>query len=337
MIGRTRRGRAASVSAVIGSVLIGCAACATSPAASSNSAAGYPSHPVTIIVPYAAGGGVDLTARALAPVLQKYLGKTVVVSDVSGAGGITGTSQAATSKPDGYTLFFDSPGIVDAPWTVKGVTFGPKSFEYIGQVTDIPDYLDVKASSQFKTLGQLVSYAKQHPGTLKAPMVSGWPSTAVELVDFEHLAGVQFKTVTGYTGGPAELEAALAGQTDMSFNNTGEILADVKAGDVRILGVSSPTRSSFFPTAPTFKEQGYNVTEGVWQGLAAPAGTPKPIINKISAALAKSVKDPSLASAFKKIGISVDYLDAASTTKEINAQYVSDGKLFQQIGVAVKQ
>lgn len=326
--------RSAVALAVAAAALLGCSACASSNHKSAG--ADYPKHPVTIIVPYAAGGGVDQTARALAPILKKNLGQDVVVSDIDGAGGVTGTTKAAQSKPDGYTLFFDSPGIVDAPWTVKGVTFGPKSFEYIGQVTFIPDYLVVAADSPFKTLDQLISYAKAHPGKLKAPFLAGWPSTDVMKVTFEHEAGIKFKTINGFTGGPDELQSVLAGRTDVSFNNTGEIRSDVEAGKVRILATSAPTRSKAFPKIPTFKEQGYNVEVGVWQGLAAPSGTPKPVLNTLSSALEKSVKDPDLRTAFKKIGITVDYLGTAATTKKINKQYKDDGKLFRQLDVAVK-
>ncbi len=294
----------------------------------------YPVRPIEIIVPYAAGGGVDKTARAIAPILQQELKVPVIVADIPGAGSITGTSVAADSVADGYTLFFDSPGIIDAPWIEQGVPFGPQSFKYVGQVTYIPNYLVVPMSSPFKTLAQLVTYARKNPYKLKAPFTAGWPSTDVMGAEFAFDAHLKFTTVSGFTGGPDELLSALAGRTSFSYNNTGEILSNVQAGKVRILATSATTRSSVFPKVPTFTEQGYPVAVGVWQGLAAPAKTPQYVINILGKALAQAVKSPQLKANFANIGITVDYLNSAETTKLIYSEYKSDGALFKKLGVA---
>jgi tripartite-type tricarboxylate transporter receptor subunit TctC len=294
----------------------------------------YPTRPIEIIVPYAAGGGVDQTARALAPILQQELKVPVIVSDIPGAGSITGTSVASDSVADGYTLFFDSPGIIDAPWIEKGVPFGPQSFKYVGQITYIPNYLDVPVTSPFKTLKQLVAYARKHPNKLKAPFTAGWPSTDVMGAEFAYDAHLKFTTVSGFTGGPAELLSALAGRTSFSYNNTGEVLSDVRAGKVRILATSAPKRSPIFPKVPTFEQQGYPVAVGVWQGLAAPAKTPQYVMNVLDKALAEAAKSPELKANFAKIGITVDYLNSVQTTKLIYSEYKSDGQLFKRLGVA---
>ena len=294
----------------------------------------YPVRPIEIIVPYAAGGGVDQTARALAPVLQAELKVPVIVADIPGAGGITGTSTAADSVADGYTLFLDSPGIVDAPWIIKGVPFGPQSFKYIGQITYIPNYLVVGTSSPFKNLKQLVAYGHKHPGALKAPFTAGWPSTDVMGAEFAYVAHLKFTTVSGFSGGPAELISAIAGRTSFSYNNTGEVLSDYQAGKVRILATSAPKRSPIFPKVPTFTQQGFPVAVGVWQGLAAPAKTPAYALRVLDKALAEAARSPQLKANFAKIGITVDYMDSVQTTKTIYADYKADGSLFKRLGVA---
>lgn len=322
------------IGALIGLGLVVSACGASTPA---KAVVKFPTHPITLISPFAAGGGVDLTARALAPILGKELGVSVVVTDITGAGGVTGTTQADTAAPNGYTLYMDSPTIVDAPWTVSGVTYGPKTWSYIGQVTYIPNYLEVAATSPYKTLAELVAYGKAHPGAIKVPFIAGYPSTEVMGDEFWKDAGVKVTTVSGFTGGPAELEAVLSGVTTVSYNNTGEVLSDAQGGKVRILATSAPSRSPVFPKVPTFKQQGYDVVEGVWQGLAGPPHMPSSVVAKLRTALQKASKTAALASAFKTIGITVDYLDASATEKVVDAQYNSDGAVFRSLGVAIKK
>lgn len=295
----------------------------------------YPNRTVRIIVPYGPGGGVDINTRALAPYLQKYLGVNVVVENHSGSGGITGHTLGAFAKPDGYTLTMVSPGIDAAPLLVKGVTFTPYDYEYIGQVTFVPNFLIVSAKSQFQTLDDLVSYAKAHPDEVTTGMDNGWPSSNVANAVFQGAAGIKVREITGYEGGASRLAAILGGHLDYSFHNVNEVLPHYKAGDVRVLAAAALKRSPLMPDVPTFQEQGYDVTVGVWRTLAAPKGTPQAIIDKVNAALQKALADPQLKQDFDKAGLTVDYLSPSDTRDLVLKQYQQWGKLFQQMGIAV--
>ena len=158
----------------------------------------YPSRPVTVIVPFGAGGGVDVNTRALAPYLEKYLGEKIIVENRGGGGGITGHTLGAMAKPDGYMLTMVSTGICSGPWLIKGVRFSPESYEYIGQVSFVPNFLVVNVKSPWKTLKEFVDHAKANPGKLSIPYMDGWTSSDIADAIFTHLSGIQTKVVGGF-------------------------------------------------------------------------------------------------------------------------------------------
>jgi len=299
-------------------------------------AAEYPSRPVTIIVPFGAGGGVDVNTRALAPYLEKYLGEKIIVENRGGGGGITGHTLGAMAKPDGYTLTMVSTGICSGPWLIKGVRFSPESYEYIGQVSFIPNFLVVNVKSPWKTLQEFVDYAKSNPGKLSIPYMDGWTSSDIADAIFTHLAGIQTKVVGGFKSGAADMASVLGGHTDYSFNNTNEVLPHWKAGTIRVLAVAAPKRSSFLPDVPTLRELGYDDSVGVFRTLAAPKGTPKPILDKLSRALQAALEDPALPNDFKKVGLTVDYFGPEDARKFVMSQYEQFGELFKKMGIALK-
>ena len=296
----------------------------------------YPSRPVTIIVPYGAGGGVSINTMTLAPYLEKALGQKVLVEHRAGAGGVTGTTIGAFAKPDGYTLTMVSSGIAYAPWLTPGVKYNPDSFAYIGQVSFVPNFLAVNAASPYKTLKDLVAAMKAKPGQLAVGKEQGWPSPDVAFAVFSAQAGVKAKLVTGYKGGAARLAALMGNHLDFSFNNVNELLPQVGGDKVRILAASAPQRSTFIPNVPTFRELGYDVSVGVWRTLAAPKDTPKPVLDVLRKALKKALAMPGIAADFKKVGLTIDYLDADATRKLIHTEYVDAGKLFTKLGLNIK-
>lgn len=296
----------------------------------------YPSHPVTIIVPFGAGGGVDVNTRALAPYFEKYLGEKVIVENRGGGGGITGHTLGAMAKPDGYTLTMVSTGICSGPWLIKGVRFNPESYEYVGQVSFIPNFLVVNIESPWKTLGEFVADAKAHPDKLSIPYMDGWTSSDIADAIFTHQAGIKTKVVPGFKSGAADMASVLGGHTDYSFNNTSEVLPHAAAGTIRVLAVAAPKRSPFLPDVPTLTELGYDDSVGVFRALAAPKGTPKPIMDKLNKALKSALEDPNLPTSFKKVGLTVDYLGSEDTKKFIMSQYEQFGDVFKKMGIALK-
>lgn len=296
----------------------------------------YPSRPVTIIVPFGPGGGVDVNTRALQPYLEKYLGQNIIVENRGGGGGISGHTLGAMAKPDGYTLTMVSTGICSGPWTIKNLKFSPESYAYIGQVSFVPNFLVVNAKSPWKTTKELVDYAKAHPDKLTTPHMDGWTSSTIADVTFTYLAGIKTKVVGGFKSGAANLASILGQHTDYSFNNTNEVLPHANSGTIRILAVAAPERSSFLPDVPTFRELGYDDTSGVFRALAAPKGTPKPILEKLDKALKAAMHDPKLPADFKKVGLTVNYLGPKETREFVMSTYHQLGKLFKKMGVAIK-
>jgi len=177
---------------------------------------------------------------------------------------------------------------------------------------------------------------KAKPGTLAVGKEHGWPSPDVALALFSAQAGVKAKLVTGYKGGAARLAALMGNHLDLSFNNVNELLPQVGGNKVRILAASAPKRSAFIPDVPTFREQGYDVSVGVWRTLAAPKDTPKPVLDVLRKALKEALAMPGIAADFKKVGLTIDYLDAEATRKFVHSEYVNSGKMFTELGINIK-
>ena len=296
----------------------------------------YPSRPITMIVPYGPGGGVSINARALAPYYEKTLGTRILVENREGAGGITGYTVGAFAKPDGYTITMVSPAITASPWLVPNVRFTPDDYAYIGQVSFVPNMLVVNADSAFHTLHDLVDAMKARPDEISTGLEASWPSSSVCEVLFLSLSGCKAKVVPGFKGGAEKIASVLGGHLDFAVNNTQEVMPLYQAKRIRVLAMAAPARSAFFPEVPTFREQGYDVTTGVWRSIAVPKATPQPIQDKLAAALQQALKDPALKQDFEKVELTVDYLDPAATRAAIDAESAEFDKLFTGMGMNVK-
>jgi tripartite-type tricarboxylate transporter receptor subunit TctC len=296
----------------------------------------YPSRPVTMIVPYGPGGGVSINARALQPYYEKTLGTRIIVENREGAGGITGYTVGAFAKPDGYTVTMISPAITASPWLVPNVRFTPDDYAYIGQVSFVPNMLVVNAESPFKTLKDLVAAMKAKPGEISTGLEASWPSSSVCGALFLAESGCKAKVVPGFKGGAEKIAAVLGGHLDFSVNNTQEVMPLYQAKRIRVLAMAAPQRSSFFPEVPTFREEGYDLTTGVWRSIAVPKATPQPIQDKLATALKQAMSDPALKRDFEKVELTVDYLDPAATRAAIMAEYAEFDKLFTKLGMNVK-
>lgn len=296
----------------------------------------YPSRPVVIIVPYGAGGGVSINARALAPYLEKTLGTSVLVENREGAGGISGHTAGALAKPDGYTLTMVSPAICASPWLVPNVRFTPEDFAYIGQVSFVPNMLVVAADSRFRTLKDLVDAMRAEPDKIATGMEAGWPSSTVAAAVLLAKADAKAKVVPGFKGGAEKIAAVLGGHLDFSVNNTQEVMPLFEAKRIRILAMAAPERSPLFPDVPTFRELGYDVAMGVWRTLAAPKATPQPVLDKLTQALRAALQLPGLREDFAKVQLTVDYLDPDAARARAMAEYEEYGKLFTSMGINVK-
>jgi tripartite-type tricarboxylate transporter receptor subunit TctC len=250
----------------------------------------YPVKPVRLVVPFAPGGGNDALARLIAQKLSTALGQQVIVDNRPGAGGITGTDQVAHAAPDGYTLLLGFVGPLTMSPGMQKVGYDPvKDFAPISLVAQGYQVLAVNPSVPAKSVQELVALAKSKPGTLN--YASGGQGTPLHLVPelFKQAAGIDVVHVPYKGSGPAAT-AVLAGDAQMMFGSMVATVPLVQAGRLRALAVSSPRRLEALPAVPTLVETGYpGVEASSWYAILAPAGTPRPIVERLNAEIARAV------------------------------------------------
>ena len=267
----------------------------------------YPTRPIRLIVPYAAGGPTDVLGRLIASQLGRDLKQTVVVENKPGAQGAIGAEAAARSEPDGYTLLVTSASMVVLnPFLYKKLPYDPvRDFRILSLVTDLPVVMEVHPSVPAKTVAEFVAYAKKHPGKLNfgSAGTGGTIHLAGEM--FRQFAGVDMVHVPYKGSGPA-LTDLISGNIQVMFDTLSTALPPVRAGLLRALGVSSAQRSSDLPDVPTIAESGYpDYQVGVWFGLASPAKVPDEIARQITASMDRALEDESFRASLEKIGFPV--------------------------------
>lgn len=271
------------------------------------SAFAYPDKPVTVVVPFPAGGPTDTIARALAPKLQEKLGGSFVVENKAGATGTIGAIYVKRAAPDGHTLFVASLGpFVIAPHLIKGVQYDAlKDFDYLTVAVQAPNVLVVPANSPVQDVASLLDSLKKEPGKFSFASSGNGSS--------DHLTAELFwqQTKTSglhipYKGGAPAMNDLLGGQVQAAFFNINAVLPHVKAGKLRALAMTGDKRSPVLPDVPTLAEAGVNgVNVYSWQAVAAPKGLPTDLKAKLHAALVASINDPSVKDRFVSQGLEV--------------------------------
>jgi tripartite-type tricarboxylate transporter receptor subunit TctC len=249
----------------------------------------FPSKPITMVVPFAAGGGTDSLARDLARSLERDLGKAVIIDNKGGAGGAVGALAVAKAAPDGYTLLFVTSTFVSHAATDPTVTYDVrKDFAPIAMLGSGPLMLVVSQQSGIASVAQLIARARQEPGVLAYCSAGPGSINHVSAEWFSQQAGVAMTHIPYRGSGPALIDL-LAGRTQVFFATVPTIGAHVKEGKVRLLAMTSPQRSPLYPDVPTVIESGvtgYQVA--TWWGIVAPAGTPAAVVRRLQAAIAAS-------------------------------------------------
>ncbi|BCV24811.1 tripartite tricarboxylate transporter substrate binding protein [Gelria sp. Kuro-4] len=281
----------------------------------------FPDKPITLIVSYAAGGGTDVGARTLQPYVEKELGQPLVVVNKPGGGGWVGWTELAHAKPDGYTL-----GYINVPTIITGY-LDPKlnrkeSLEsfvpIINHVTD-PSAVAVKANGRFKTLKEVVDYAKMHPDELTTTSTGVGSDDHLAAVAFGKAIGSSFKVIQN-NGTSEGIAQVLGGHVDLLVANLGEMISLEKEGKIKILGVMSEKRSDLASHVPTFKELGYNVVGGVSRGIAAPAGLDLKVRNVLENAFKKAIMNSEHIEKMAKLGLTVDPMSGDQYVKYLKDQ-----------------
>ncbi|MEN0073751.1 MAG: tripartite tricarboxylate transporter substrate binding protein [Paracraurococcus sp.] len=260
-----------------------------SPAAQAQPA--FPDHPITMIVAYAAGGGTDTAARTLARSMEKGLGQTVVVVNRPGAAGEIGWAELARSKPDGYTIgFINTPTIVTVP-IERQARFQLEDFVPIANIVDDPGGIWVLPDSPWRSLKELVEAAKKEPGTIGYGTTGIGSDDHLAMLALERQTGAQFLHIP-FAGSSQVRTALFSKNLPVAVVNMGEGIADARQGLVRPLAQLGTRRWEAMPDVPTAREQGFDVVEGSMRGVAAPAGVPQPVLERLAKAVHSAVDDP---------------------------------------------
>ena len=256
-------------------------------------ASSYPIKPIHLIVGFSPGGSADTVGRALAEGLSNRLGQPVIVENKAGANGNIAAELVARSKPDGYTLYFPSIGHAVNASLYKNLPYDPiKDFTAIGSVFSAPNMLVVPVSSPYKSVAEVIAAAKANPGKLTFASSGSGTSVHLSAVLFEKMAKIEMIHVP-YKGTGNAMPDVISGQVDMSFPNLPSAVPQVKAGNLRGLGITSAKRSAAAPDVPTIAESGLpGYDMATWYGLVAPANLPIGIRNRLNKELQSILADP---------------------------------------------
>ncbi len=274
-------------------------------------AATYPSSPIKLVVGFPPGGGGDLYGRAIAVALSKTIGETVIVDNRPGAGGNIAAEVVARAKPDGYTLILAMSGNMGSGPAIKpNLAYKvPDDFIPIAQLVQTPFGLMVSTSSPIKTVQEYVEAAKGGKLTYASTGAGGAAQIVMEMVNQQ--ANLNILHIPYKGSGPA-LTDLFGGQVDSFFAPYTPLMGQINGGKLRLLAVSSAKRVAAMPDVPTLKESGIDVVMTQWYGLAAPAGTPKDVVDKLTQAVATAMKDPELMRVYRADGAQESSLTGAA-------------------------
>ena len=294
----------------------------------------YPSRPVHILVPYPAGGGVDIVARALGDELSKHWGQPIIIDNRPGAGGVIASQAVATSPKDGYTLIVVASGHATNAFIYGNLPYDTfKDFTPISLLGSSPNILLVRADSPFKTLAQVLVEAKKKPGGLSYGHSGNGSSTHLAGELFKSLAKVDI-TAIPYKGGAPIITDLLGGRLPMSFNNAPESLGQISAGTLRALAVTTATRAPFLPDVPTVAEAGVpGYDTAVWWGLLGPSNMPADVTAKIAKDSAEAMKSPAIKMRLAKLGATSIGSSPQDFAKLIKSDYDKWGPIIQAAGI----
>ena len=301
--------------------------------------AGYPNKPVRMIVPFAPGGASDFVARIIAPKLGELLGASIVIDNKPGASGNIGMDAAAKAPPDGYTIYLGNIGTIAInPAIFPNLSVNPqKDFMAVTEVADVPSVLIVNPSVPVNTVAELVALARARPGELNFASPGSSTLNRLEMEHFMKLANLKMVHIP-YKGGagPAVL-GMLGGETQVMFVTLSSAMSFIQAGKLKALALATSKRSEALPQVPTIVEAGYpDMVSSSWQGVFVPAGTPRPIVEKLHAALIATMDSPETRERFAAGGVNV----VTSRTPEEFASFVSAetsrwGKVAKESGATI--
>ncbi|WP_019447360.1 tripartite tricarboxylate transporter substrate binding protein [Cupriavidus sp. BIS7] len=283
-----------------------CAGCMTiATQAGAQSADNWPTKPITYVVPFAAGGTTDLLGRLIGQRLSQTLGQSIVVENRAGAGGNIGSDYVSKAAPDGYTLLGGtiSSHAINVSLYPKMPYDPVKNFQPVALIGTLPNVLVVNASSPWKSVQDVIAAAKAKPGSINFGSSGNGTSQHLAAELFANMAGLRMTHVP-YKGSSQAVQALLGNQVDIVFENSVAAMPMIQAGKFRALATTGAKRAPELPDVPTMAESGLTGYEIVsWQAIFAPAGTPMPIVNKLSTEIGKIIRQPDVRSKLASMGI----------------------------------
>ena len=297
----------------------------------------YPTKPITIVVPFSAGGTTDILARLVGQYLTTELGQPVVVDNKAGAGGNIGGALAAKAPADGYTLFMGTVGThaINAALYKKMPFDHVKDFAPLSRVANVPNLLVAHPSQPFKTVPEMIAYAKANPGKINfgSPGNGASPHLSGEL--FKSMAKVELTHIP-YKGSAPAVSDLLGNQIAIMFDNMPSVIPHVRSGKLRAIAISTAKRSPELPDVPTIAEAGVPGYEAMsWFGLFAPAATPKPVLDKLSTALSKVLANPEVQKKISAQGGETVNETPAQFAAFIRSETTKWGKVVKESGATV--
>ncbi|MBC7467970.1 MAG: tripartite tricarboxylate transporter substrate binding protein [Ramlibacter sp.] len=292
----------------------------------------YPTGPITIVIPLAAGDSGDTTVRAMSEELSRQLNVPILVANRPGAGGAIGVQSVIAARKDGYTLLFTQNG----PLTIRRVlepqaaSYDPaKDLTPLGISTRTPSILVVRKDAPFRNFQDFIAQAKKAPGSVRIGTPGTGSAADISVQVINSVAGVDI-TAVPYKGASPAVTDVLGGQVEGVILALGAVSAHIKSGALRPLAISSPFPD--LPDVPTLSKLGYKQEiQGVWFGFFAPAGVPPEVAQTLVPALERSVKNPAIAARLQPLGISQEWSPAARLSAEIAAEYETVGELTRKL------
>jgi len=294
----------------------------------------YPSKPIRVIVPFAAGSTTDIVARAISDKVSASLGQQLVIDNKAGASGTIGQTALATAAPDGYTIMIHS-----SSHTVSPSTFAKLPFDTVADIAGVtpiaavPNALVVSPSKNLKTLKDLLAAAKTSPNGLNYASAGQGSATHLNAEKFRLAAGIQATNIP-FKGSAEAVNEVIAGRVDYYFSPVAPVIGQIKSGQLQALAVGSPRRSSALPDVPTTAEAGVPGSEfNFWIGMMVPAKTPHEIVDRLNAEVIKALAAPEVKERFLQLGVDAWTMKPAEFDTYIKGEIATNAKLVKEAGL----
>lgn len=327
-----RRAALALSSTAIGIVLLGVAGVAAAQGTGTN---GYPSKPIRVIVPFAAGSTTDIMARAISDKLSASLGQQVLVDNRGGASGTIGQQMVAAAAPDGYTLLIHSSSHTVSPWTFAKLPFDTQAdFVGITPIASLANVMVISPAKGVKTLPDLLAAARAKPGSFNYASAGQGSATHLNAEKFKLAAHIEATNIP-FKGSAEAVSEVLGGRVDYYFSPIAPVIGQIKDGQLLALAVGSPKRSAALPDVPTTAEAGVPGSEfNFWIGMMAPAKTPREIVKRLHDEVAKALASPEVKERFAKLGADPWTLQPEQFDQYIKDEIAANAKLVKAAGLS---